>query len=336
MSARPEVSIIMPVRNEAASLDATLASVCSQATDLSIEVIVVDDHSTDSSRSIIERWLAQDERVRLVSNPHRGIPQALNRGLETARGRYFVRVDGHSIVPLHYVQAVLDHIRSGACEGAGGHKRAVGQGPFGRAVAAAHGSRFGIGNSKYHYSQRQELVDHIPFGAYVTERARAIGGWDEELRTNEDYDFDFRYQRAGGRLLFDPAIVFDWRVRETPARLAHQYYAYGRGKFRTLVRHPSSLHLRWLVPPMLVVSLATGILLSWTTPGRVFLAVVGGSYALFLVVGAAILGSRVGMRLAPHVVLALGIMHLSWGAGYLVSVGKAVLSRLPGFRRLRA
>jgi len=336
MSAEPEVSIIMPVRNEAASLDVTLASVCSQATDASIEVIIVDDHSTDSSRSIIERWVAQDERVRLVSSPRRGIPQALNRGLEAARGHYLIRVDGHSIVPPDYVQGLLDHIRSGACEGAGGHKRAVGQGPFGRAVAAAHGSRFGIGDSKYHYTQRQELVDHIPFGAYVTKRARTIGGWDEELRTNEDYDFDFRYQQAGGRLLFDPAIVVDWRVRETPARLAHQYYAYGRGKFRTLVRHPSSLHLRWLVPPMLVVSLAGGILLSWTTPGRVFLIVVGGSYALFLVVGAAILGSRVGMRLAPHAALALGIMHLSWGTGFLVSVGKAVLGRLPGFRRLRA
>lgn len=326
----PEVSIIMPVRNEAASLDATLASVCLQATDASIEVIVVDDHSTDNSRSIIERWMAQDENVRLVSNLRRGIPQALNRGLEAARGRYLIRVDGHSIVPPDYVEALLDHIRSGACEGAGGHKRAVGQGHFGRAVAAAHGSRLGIGNSKYHYSQRQELVDHIPFGAYVTERARAIGGWDEELRTNEDYDFDFRYQQAGGRLLFDPAIVVDWRVRETPARLAHQYYAYGRGKFRALVRHPSSLHLRWLVPPMLVVSLGAGILLSWTRPGRVFLAVVGGSYALFLLVGAAILGSRAGMGLAPRAALALGIMHLSWGAGFLASVAKA------GLRSLRA
>ncbi len=336
MSAGPEVSIIMPVRNEAASLDASLASVCSQATDASVEVIVVDDHSTDGSRSIIERWATRDEHVRLVSSPRRGIPQALNCGLEAARGRYLVRVDGHSIIPSDYVQALLDHIRSDACEGAGGHKRAFGKGPFGRAVAAAHGSRFGIGDSKYHYSQRQELVDHIPFGAYITELARAIDGWDEELRTNEDYDFDFRYQQAGGRLLFDPAIVVDWRVRETPARLAHQYYAYGRGKFTTLVRHPSSLNLRWLAPPMLVGSLAAGILLSRTTPGRVLLAGVGGSYALFLVAGSAILGLRVGGPLAPHVALALGIMHISWGTGFLVSAGMRVLGRIPGFPRLRA
>ena len=336
MSAGPEVSIIMPVHNEAASLDATLASVCSQATDASIELIVVDDNSTDRSRSIIKRWADRDERVRLVNSPRRGIPQALNRGLKAARGRYLIRVDGHSIIPPDYVQALLDHIRSDACEGVGGHKRAVGQGTFGRAVAVAHGSRFGIGDSKYHHSQREELVDHIPFGAYVTERAHAIGGWDEKLSTNEDYDFDFRYQQAGGRLLFDPAIVVDWRVRETPARLAHQYYAYGRGKFTTLVRHPSSLHLRWLAPPMLVGSLAAAVLLSRTTPGRVLLAIVGGSYALFLTSGAAILGSRVGVRLAPHAALALGVMHLSWGTGFLVSAGMTLLDRIPGARRLRA
>jgi succinoglycan biosynthesis protein ExoA len=326
----------MPVHNEAATLDATLASVCSQASDAPFEVLVVDDHSTDSTRSIIERRAAQDERVRLVINQRRGAANALNSGLEAARGRYLVRVDGHSIIPPNYVQALSDHMRSGACEGAGGQKRAVGEGPFGRAVAVAHGSRFGIGDSKYHYSQRQELVDHIPFGAYVTERARAIGGWDEGLRPNEDYDFDFRYQKAGGRLLFDPAIVFDWRVRDTPARLAHQYYTYGRGKFRTLVRHPSSLHLRWLVPPLLVASLATGLLFSRTTLGRRFLAVVGGSYALFLVVGAATLSSRVGMRLAPHAALALGIMHLYWGTGFLASAGELALNHIPGFRRLRA
>ena len=87
---------------------------------------------------------------------------------------------------------------------------------------------------------------------------------------------------------------------------------------------------------MLGGSLAAGILLSRTTPGRVLLAVVGGSYALFLVAGAAILGSRVGMRLAPHAALALGTMHLSWGTGFLVSAGKAVLGSISRFRHLRA
>ena len=86
---------------------------------------------------------------------------------------------------------------------------------------------------------------------------------------------------------------------------------------------------------MLVGSLTAGLLLSRTTPGRVFLAAVGGSYALFLATGAAILGSRDGGPLAPHAALALGIMHLSWGTGFLASAGEVALNRIPGFRRLR-
>lgn len=336
MSGLPDVSIVMPVRNEAPFLDGALESVCSQSTPASLEIIVVDGHSTDGTRDIIERWAAKDDRLRLVDNPRQGIPQALNRGLSAARGRFLVRVDGHSSVPPHYVQTLVEHIKTGECEGAGGRKEAVGHGRFGRAVAAAHGSRFGIGDSKYHYLERLELVDHIPFGVYLTERARAIGGWDEELGTNEDYDFDFRYQQAGGRLLLDPSVVFDWRVRETPRRLAHQYYAYGRGKARAFLRHPSSLHLRWCAPPALVAALLGGALFSWTTPGRLLLAFVAGSYAVFLLLGAGTLGSRIGVRLVPHAALALATMHLFWGAGFLVGAAKTLLQevagRLPGGR----
>jgi hypothetical protein len=86
---------------------------------------------------------------------------------------------------------------------------------------------------------------------------------------------------------------------------------------------------------MLVGALAAGILLSRTTPGRVLLVAVGGSYALFLCAGAATLGPRVGVRLAPRVGLALGIMHLLWGTGFLVSAGLAVLGRIPGLSGLR-
>jgi succinoglycan biosynthesis protein ExoA len=337
VSVQPDVSIVMPVRNEAPFLSEALESVCTQATDATLEILVVDGHSTDGTRDIIERWAAADDRLRLVDNPRRGIPQALNRGLSAARGRFLVRVDGHSSVPPNYVQTLVGHIEAGECEGAGGRKQAVGHGRFGKAVAAAHSSRLGIGDSKYHYLERQELVDHIPFGVYLTERARAIGGWDEQLQTNEDYDFDFRYQRAGGRLLLDPSVVFDWRVRETPRSLAHQYLAYGRGKARALLRHPSSLHLRWCVPPALVIGLAGGALFSWTMPGLLVLAVVGGSYAVFLLVGSATLGSRIGIRLIPHVALALATMHLSWGAGFLAGAGKELLrgvaGRLPGRRR---
>jgi hypothetical protein len=226
------------------------------------------------------------------------------------------------------VRRLVGHLRSGGCEAAGGRKRAVGSGAFGRAVAEAHGSRFGIGDSKYHYSDRVELVDHVPFGAYLTERARAIGGWDEALVRNQDYEFDYRYGLAGGRILLDPSIVVDWQVREAPRALARQYYGYGYWKLRSLARHPGSLHLRWLVPPALVATLAGGIASSPTAPGRWVLAGATGSYAAFLAAGSALLARRAGPTQAPRLAAALAVMHLSWGTGFLVSAASAPFQTL--------
>jgi succinoglycan biosynthesis protein ExoA len=313
----PEISIVMPVRNEADAIDETLETVLSQVIDEPFEVVIAEGGSSDGTREILERWAAREPRVRLVDNPDGGAAEALNRALGVVRGRFLVRIDGHSRAPRDYVARLVRHLRSGACDGVGGRKRAVGRTPFGRAVAAAHDSRFGIGDSKYHHAGPIELVDHVPFGAYRADLARLIGGWDERMHPNEDYEFDYRYGLAGGRLLLDPTIVIDWRVRETPLALAKQYYAYGKARFRTLLRYPSSLHLRWLAPPALVLAVAAGAATAWTQQGRWLLAIAGGGYLLFLVFASLALSRLVGPWLAPRCALALAAMHLPWGVGFL-------------------
>ena len=71
--------------------------------------------------------------------------------------------------------------------GVGGRKDGVGSTPAGRAIAAVMGSKFGVGNSKYHHSTEVEEVDHVPFGAYPVDVIRDLGGWDEDLVANEDF-----------------------------------------------------------------------------------------------------------------------------------------------------
>jgi succinoglycan biosynthesis protein ExoA len=324
----PEITVVMPVRNEVATIDEALDCVLAQDVDAPFELVVAEGRSTDGTRATLERRAAADPRIRIVDNPAGGTPQALNAALRAARGRYLVRIDGHSEIEADYVRRLVEHLRSGRCEGAGGQKRGVGDSRFGRAVAAALGSHFGIGDSKYHHSTRRELVDHVPFGAYLTERARAIGGWDEQLVRNQDYDFDYRYGQAGGRLLLDPEIVVHWRVRETPRALSRQFFEYGFWKFRTFMLHPRSLHARWLAPPALMLALAAGLVFSWSAPGRWLLVGVAGAYALFLLAGAVWLARRIGPALAPFGAAALAIVHLSWGAGFVVSALQSAWSRL--------
>jgi succinoglycan biosynthesis protein ExoA len=315
----PEVSIIMPVRNEANTIAAALACALLQQSTGRTEVLIADGMSDDGTRSIIEDVAAGDPRVRLLDNPERGTPQALNVALAAARGSYWVRLDGHSVVPPDYVERLVAHLRSGTCDAVGGVVKALGDSTFGRAVAAAHDSRFGIGNARHHYAKEMSSIDHIAHGAYRLDISRQIGGFDEALVRNQDFDFDFRYRATGASMMIDPSIEFSRRVRETPRSLARQFYQYGYWKYIVLRRHPASLHLRWLVPPALVATLAVSTLLAWSRPGRVVWVVTAGSYAAVVTAGSVTIGRRVGFELAPRVAVGLAIMHLSWGTGFLRS-----------------
>jgi glycosyltransferase involved in cell wall biosynthesis len=310
----------MPVRNEAKTIAAALASALLQEVPGGLEVVIADGMSEDGTRAVLDEVAAADPRVRVLDNPGRGTPHALNVALGVARGRFWVRLDGHSVVPPGYVESLVAHLRNGTCDAVGGVVKALGDSKFARAAAAAHDSRFGIGNARHHYASQMSEIDHIAHGAYRVDISRQIGGFDTSLVRNQDFDFDFRYRCTGARMMIDPAVTFDRRVRETPTALASQFYQYGYWKYIVLRRHPASLHLRWLVPPVLVAALAASTLLAWTRGGRLVLLATSGSYAAVIAAGSMTIGRRVGFRLAPRVALGLAIMHLSWGSGFLKSV----------------
>jgi len=307
----------MPVRNERATISAALDSALAQVVQAEFEVVVADGQSDDGTRELIEKRAVTDRRLRVVDNPACKTPQGLNAALAAARGRYWVRLDGHSLAPPDYVERLVRHIRDGRCDAAGGVVRGLGSSAFGRAVAVAHDSRFGIGNARHHYATEVSFIDHVSHGAYRVDLSRAIGGFDEDLVRNQDYDFDFRYREAGGRIIVDPEATFERRVRETPRALARQFHEYGYWKAIVIRRHPRSFHLRWLAPPALVATLATGALFRRSPVGRRLASVTATVYGSFVAVGAVSLGRRVGMRLVPHAALGLATMHLAWGSGFL-------------------
>ena len=172
----------------------------------------------------------------------------------------------------------------------GGRKDGVGRTPAGRAVAVAMSSRLAVGNSTYHFGTRAQEVDHLPFGAYPVALVRELGGWDETLVANEDFEFDYRLRGTGGRLLFDPDLVISWHCRQSIPALFRQYRRYGRGKVDVAVLHPRSLGLRHVTPPLFVAYLAAALALA---PRRPVLA-----QALLAPYVVAVVGESV--RLAPR------------------------------------
>ena len=84
---RPLVSLLMPICNVEKYLEQCLASACAQ-TLRDLEIICINDGSTDGSLAIIQSFAARDERIRIIDKPNSGYGDSMNRGLETARGRY--------------------------------------------------------------------------------------------------------------------------------------------------------------------------------------------------------------------------------------------------------
>ncbi|MCW2739642.1 MAG: glycosyl transferase family 2 [Blastococcus sp.] len=307
------VSVIVPARNEERNLGRTLEALRRQDYP-NLEIIVVDGDSSDGTVDVVKQHMAEDPRIEVLPNPRRITPVALNIALAHARGQWLVRMDAHSTVDPGYVSAAVARLREGRWGGVGGRKDGVATTPAGRAIAAALGSKFGVGGSVYHHGVAEQEVDHIPFGAYPTALVRQLGGWDERLVTNQDFEFDYRLRSTGAPLLFDPRLRIDWQSKETVRDLYLQYRRYGRGKVDVVRLHPKSLRPRHLLPPLLVPYLALAALIGVRRP-RLAAAMVA-PYAAGLAVASVQTGRALddprARRFVPAAFLA---MHVGWGVG---------------------
>lgn len=313
---RPDdlVTVVIPTLNEERSLSACLDSVLSQTYD-NIEVIVADGGSTDRTRDLVAAYAESDPRVRLIDNPRKVPPAALNEAVRVMGSDWLVRIDGHSTVAPDYVERAVGHLRAGEWGGVGGRKDAVGLTGQGRAIAAALGSRFGVGNSTYHHGTSSQVVDHVPFGAYPKTVIEEVGGWDESLPTNEDYEFDHRVRSTGRELLFDPAMVIAWECRPTIRAFWRQYRRYGRGKASVVRLHPGSTKARHLAAPGLVALLVAAVVVLPWRPKWALVAV--SPYLLALGMATATTLPKVSGRDAQRALpLAFAAMHLGWGLGF--------------------
>lgn len=322
----PAVTVVVPARNEESSIGPCLDSILAQGFQ-DVEILVVDGASEDATAEIVREYERRERRVRLISNPERVIPVGLNRAVEAARGRFLVRVDAHSTIPPDYVERVVGHLETGRWGGVGGRKDGVGVTPQGKAIAAAMASRFGVGGSTYHFGTEAQVVDHIPFGAYPLDVVRELGGWDERLLVNQDFEFDYRVRGSGRAILFDPSLSIAWECRQSIAALWRQYRRYGRGKTDVIGLHPDSAKPRHVAVPAYVA--AVGLAAASSFVSRVPLVVLLSPYAAFLAVGTAAISRQVPAGSRRWVAPALVAMHFGSGVGFLegMRAGFAMRSR---------
>ncbi|MEM7049885.1 MAG: glycosyltransferase family 2 protein [Acidobacteriota bacterium] len=322
----PHVSVVVPMLNERSSIDACLDTIADQDLDAAYEVLVVDGGSRDGSRERVAERCSRDPRFRLLENPAGLVSSALNRAIAVARGNFLVRVDAHTLLSPDYVRTCLAVLAETGADNVGGPMRPVGSTAFGRAVAIAMVSRFGIGTAPFRFATRRREVDTVYLGAFPMNLFDRLGGFDEGLLRNQDYEMNYRICQAGGRIVVDPAIDCRYLTRPDGRSLWAQFSSYGFWKWRMLRRHPKSLKLRQLAPPAFVASLAGGGAgsLFGLLSSRPLLAWAALLPILLWSLTAALSSLWALRRHAPATVVRLplvfAILHLAWGSGFLRSL----------------
>jgi succinoglycan biosynthesis protein ExoA len=182
-----------------------------------------------------------------------------------------------------------------------------------KAVAWISDTPAGSGGSAHRGARRSGFVDHGHHAAFRMDRFRRVGGYDETFTHNEDAEFDCRQRALGAKIYLDADIRVAYHPRATLAGLWRQYFAYGRGRSRTVRRHPGSVRARQLAVPLhlavcalaLFVAPWSRVLLWWPALYLIFLSATSISLSVRH-------SSACGLLSGPAAIA----MHTAWALGF--------------------
>ena len=340
----PSVTVIVPCYNEEQTIHLLLEALYRQDYDhQNLEIIIADGLSTDSTRQVIQNFQFDHPGllIRIIDNPKKIIPAALNQAIQAARGEIIVRLDAHSMPYPDYISTTVTTLLAGKGDNVGGiweiQPFRCGDRPasrIARGIAAAAAHPLGAGDAHYRFTRTARAVDTVPFGAFRRDLTYKIGLYNESLLTNEDYEFNLRIRQHGGKIWLDPAIRSVYFARRTLSSLISQYWRYGYWKAQMLRLNPTSIRWRQGIPPLFVLSLGcSAVLAFWVNWAHLLLLFQVGSYSFVLfVAGLFQARQKQEITLLFTFPVAIACMHISWGTAFLWSLLRIGFLNLMGSR----
>ena len=325
MSSLPLVSIVMPCLNEYGYIEACLDSVRRQDYPAEqLEILVADGGSVDGTRDVLARLAREDARIRLIENPHRLQACGMNAGIRAASGDVIVRMDVHCEYAPDYVRRCVEVLARSGAENVGGAQRARARTPFQRALCAALQSPLGVGGARYRSAANEGFVDTVFLGAFPRRAFETVGLYDRRAFTNEDAELNQRILQAGGRVYLSRDIVVHYFPRDSFRALGRQYFRYGVGRARTIVKHARLRSVRSALPFLM---LATGLALMGIPALRPIAPWAFGAYALSSLIEAVRVGRMYGAPTVGRVALIFPVLHVCHGMGFAVGLARFALER---------
>ena len=256
-----KVSIVIPCRNEAKYIETCINSLLDNTPqDCEVEILVVDGMSNDGTLQIINKISALKQNVKLIDNPNIVTPFALNLGVDNASGDYVMIASAHSSFAPKYIEILMNAMDKLKADVVGGFMQTAIKNitPKTEAIKEVLSCKFGVGNATFRVgSEKEELVDTVPFGLYKTKLFREIGGYDNRLIRNHDIELSKRLIAAGKKIYLIPEAICTYYARETFSAIAQNNYRNGLWNLLTvkITKNFSSLSLRHFVPVIFLLSL---------------------------------------------------------------------------------
>lgn len=315
----PKVSIVCPIYNEERFIVSCVNDMLLQDfPQAELEILLVDGMSTDRTRELLQPLIAQHpQRIRLLDNPKQIAPCAMNIGIAQARGEYIVRMDAHCKYAPNYISALIYALNTypgaqnvGCCWWCSTNSTHPSMRE--RALVIANSHPLGVGNALYRINKitHPMRVKTVPFGCWRKSWLDKVGFFREDLYRGQDYEFNTRTLRNGGKIYLLPQPVITYYVRDSVLKLMRMFYQYSLFKPLANSYAGRPFTLRQLVPPCFVLFIIVGAILSiFFTPIRWIYGIIMGVYL------GLILGVSIKHRNAWLPICFIG-MHLAYGAGY--------------------
>lgn len=326
----PNVSIIIPVRNEEKYIKRCLTQILHNTYPKDkIEVLVIDGMSEDRTREVVNSFVKKHNyiKISLLENLKRRIEPALNLGITNSNGEIIIRIDARTIIKPDYIQKCIDTLLITGADNVGGiQKPIVDENNANKknilmqhAIAIAMSSFFGVGNAQFRLGKKSGFVDTVYLGCFKKKIFKKVGMFDEEAYSiSEDSDINYRIREIGGKVYLNRDIIAYYYPRDNIKDFCYLYCSYGIRKAGNFIKYKQLTAWRQFIPPTFLLSL-------------ILLSILGAFnksffYLWFLITGTYILTDftvslylsfkhRV-LPLSWRLFLAFPVMHFSWALGF--------------------
>lgn len=206
----PFITVIIPCRNEEKYIGKCLGSII--ANDFpknKLEVLVVDGRSEDRTREIVEKYTKQYSFIKLLENPKKITPVAMNVGIKSSKGEIIIKMDAHSLYKKDYISKCVKHLKESGADNVGGVLKTLPSKDniVTKAIAICLSHPFGAGTSYFRTGSKEPReVDTVAFGCYWKKIFDKIGLYNEKMAKIEDFELNYRLRKAGGKIMLFPDI----------------------------------------------------------------------------------------------------------------------------------